>query len=307
MYCYRNQKDWDEILPYVTYAYRTLYNPAVKDVPFFLLYGYEPVLPHEMYILPAHINQTLAERERNAVAQRLNHARNLARTVLQATQEQMKKRADANMRTPRIYQPGDLVMSYKPQLGPEGTRVKLARLYDGPYQVQNFLPGSRTISLVHTRTGETRLAHVDNVKPFKPAPDDNYEAPPPQLSPQQEYKAIQQLERACAVAKHVVGNGAARATAASVLGQLQVPQLPPAIQAMLLPTGMPAQPKPAPKRPRTAPKDPSTAAPPPPPPPTQSTTASWKGDQPWFTQAPLSSTIPTHRTAAGRNVRPLCW
>ena len=72
MYVDKNQRNWDQLVPYVVFAYRTLYNPTVKNVPFYLLHGYEPVLPHELPLLPPHANQSAADREWNMVAQRLN-------------------------------------------------------------------------------------------------------------------------------------------------------------------------------------------------------------------------------------------
>ncbi|OWY96103.1 Gag-pol Polyprotein [Phytophthora megakarya] len=45
------QTDWDLYLPRVLFAYRTSYHEALKDSPFFSLYGYDPVLPLDLAFL----------------------------------------------------------------------------------------------------------------------------------------------------------------------------------------------------------------------------------------------------------------
>ena len=125
MYGERYQKDWDKFLPYVTFAYRNLYHPTVKGVPFFLLFGYEPVMPHQLHELPAHLNQVLAEADRNLVARRLNEARQLAAQTVAYVQRQVKERYDLRRKQPVQYAVGDKVFALKPQLAPGGTKMKL--------------------------------------------------------------------------------------------------------------------------------------------------------------------------------------
>ena len=38
-----NQKDWDLMVPYSLWAYRTAVNATTKETPYFLIYGREPV------------------------------------------------------------------------------------------------------------------------------------------------------------------------------------------------------------------------------------------------------------------------
>ena len=45
MYISANQKDWDEFLPSILFAYHTLLQATTGDSPFYLLYGREPRLP----------------------------------------------------------------------------------------------------------------------------------------------------------------------------------------------------------------------------------------------------------------------
>jgi hypothetical protein len=308
MYVERHQQDWDEILPYVVFAYRTLYNPTVKDVPFFLLYGYEPILPHQMFELPPHLNQSLAEEERNKVAHRLNEARKLAAATVANVQRHMQRRHDAHRREPVDYKVGDLVYTIKPQIAPGGAIAKLGKVYDGPYRIDEFLPGFRTMRLIRMRSGnnhggETRLAHIDNVKPFRPAaatrPDTVYEVAEPVLSVEQETRVIDQLERAAQAAKATIGAPRSRAIISHALGQMDVPPLP----APVLPE--PPLPHPNDARmplPLQAPQVPQ--APPVPPPIKVPLAKSWKkDDRPWHLPPAPSTAEVTGHTRSGRHVR----
>ncbi len=45
MYVQKNQRDWDEYLPYALFSYRTSIHESARDSPFFLLYGRDARLP----------------------------------------------------------------------------------------------------------------------------------------------------------------------------------------------------------------------------------------------------------------------
>jgi len=306
MYGERYQKDWDKLLPYVTFAYRNLYHPTVKGVPFFLLFGYEPILPHQLHELPAHLNQTIAEADRNVVARRLNEARQLAAQTVANVQRQVKERYDLRRKQPVQYAVGDMVFTLKPQLAPGGTKMKLAKIYDGPYRVEAYLPGSRTMRLVRMRSansagGEIRLAHVDNVKPFKPSsrtrPDVIYEVAEPTLSTEQETRIVDQLERAASTAAAALGAPRARAIVNTAVGQTDFPPLPPHLQPLL---HHPNDPRPSP------PPPPAPVPSPPTPQPEVALAQQWRRDpRPWFMPpvAPPPSSQHLGYSSRGRTLR----
>jgi hypothetical protein len=198
-----------------------------------------------------------------------------------------------------------------------------SHIYQGPYKVERYIPGFRTIQVTHLTTGESRICHVDNTKPFvpsdlrEPLPD----APEPVHSEEAQRRALDQLERACAVAKHVVGEGRVRATIAHVLGHVSLPPLPPQLLALLPPSVPSHLPAPPPRvtLPSRAPSLP-IAAPPaivptalpaitPPAPPrpiaVENQSAPWRPSTkdltPWFT--PTSGSSPTGRSRSGRAFR----
>ena len=44
-----NYNDWDTILPYILFAYRTHYHAVSGDTPFYMIYGRDPRLPADVY------------------------------------------------------------------------------------------------------------------------------------------------------------------------------------------------------------------------------------------------------------------
>lgn len=188
--------------------------------------------------------------------------------------------------------------------------MKLAKLYDGPYRVEAYLPGFRTMRLVRMRSGtnpggEIRLAHVDNVKPFHPSyktrPDTVYEVADPSLSTNQEHRIVDQLERAASMAAAALGAPRARAIVAHAMGQTDLTPLPPQLQQLLPhPNGPPSSPS------LPSPHPPSTPAPPPPPQPEVPLAVSWqRDDRPWHLPpvAPPSPSQLLGYSTRGRTLR----
>ncbi|UYV77524.1 K02A2.6-like [Cordylochernes scorpioides] len=130
MYVDVNQKDWDRILPFVTFAYNTAKQESTGFTPFFLVHGREAETPLDVLfpkLLPEDDDfiQTLGARA--------EEARKLARIHSMRSQDSKKHRYDAHHRN-IIYQPGDLVWIFIP-VRKVGYSEKLMRRYFGPYKV----------------------------------------------------------------------------------------------------------------------------------------------------------------------------
>ena len=52
MFVAKDQKDWDEYIPFILFAHRTSNCEAIGDSPFYVLYGREPRLPVDVKLLP---------------------------------------------------------------------------------------------------------------------------------------------------------------------------------------------------------------------------------------------------------------
>ena len=59
MYVKRNQKDWDEVLPYVLLAYRTAMHSNTREVPAYLMFGRNLKMPSDISMAQESENQTV--------------------------------------------------------------------------------------------------------------------------------------------------------------------------------------------------------------------------------------------------------
>ena len=46
----RDQSNWDDLIENVLFTYRVSYNRTLKDNPFYLIYGRDPILPQDLFI-----------------------------------------------------------------------------------------------------------------------------------------------------------------------------------------------------------------------------------------------------------------
>ena len=108
---------------------------------------------------------------------------------------------------------------------------KLARIFDGPYRVDAKL-SERTFRLVHSVTGELRLARVDNVKPYHPSADLRPQEVPSAtllcLTSGQEQRRLDQVDRSIRSAVRVAPTERLRPTIIRALGDRyrMLPQAP---------------------------------------------------------------------------------
>lgn len=231
MYINDKQTNWDIILPYVLFAYRTQYSPVVDNVPFYLLFGYEPIMPHELPLLPSVLDA--AENTRwNSIAQKLNAARKRAKEAVERAHATTQKRTDGQRKESYVYKYGDTVMVYKPHVPTGGSKKLSSRLYDGPFRVIKSIPGHRTLNVSKVGSGILRTVHVDNCKRYQPSDlrEPIEQAPTSRPSDEAERRCIDMLERQCLVAKHLIGQGRARAIVEHILGVSGLPPLSPDLQ-----------------------------------------------------------------------------
>jgi len=106
MYVAENQKDWDEILPYITFAYNTAVHATTKFTPFFLVHGREAQLPIDITMQDTlgdestspkqATNAELKEYPRK-VHKRLKQAEEIARRAIGYSQYKSKVRRDNDL------------------------------------------------------------------------------------------------------------------------------------------------------------------------------------------------------------------
>ncbi|GFV48671.1 transposon Tf2-6 polyprotein [Trichonephila clavipes] len=183
MYVDVEQKNWDEILPFVTFAYNTAKQETTGFTPFYLLHGREAETTLDT-ILPFCPND-FDDNNITKIAARAEESRQLARVHTLRAQDKDRRRYDSKHQMVS-YAPGDLVWVYTP-VRKVGLSEKLLRRYFGPYQglrrlsavtyaVQDFDPASRKRKL-------REVVHVLRMKPYHdPAEQIETEDIPPKES-----------------------------------------------------------------------------------------------------------------------------
>lgn len=162
-YVAADHQDWDIHLPYVTFAYNSSRHDTAGYSPFYLLYGREPALPLDT-LLPS-----ATEYAAEAIA-RADHARQLARNRLEASQEHQRQLYDCRHRDVH-FSPGSLVLLWSPTRR-VGLSEKLLSRYTGPYRVvrqitdvtYEIVPADPTTSSSAT----SDVVHVSRLKPYYP-------------------------------------------------------------------------------------------------------------------------------------------
>ncbi|GFW96796.1 hypothetical protein TNCV_2159321 [Trichonephila clavipes] len=183
MYVDVEQKNWDEILPFVTFAYNTAKQETTGFTPFYLLHGREAETTLDA-MLPFCPND-FDDNNITKIAARAEESRQLARVHTLRAQDKDRRRYDSKHQMVS-YAHGDLVWVYTP-VRKVGLSEKLLRRYFGPYQVlrrlsavtyevQDFDPASRKRKL-------REVVHVLRMKPYHdPAEQIETEDIPPKES-----------------------------------------------------------------------------------------------------------------------------
>ena len=142
------QKDWDEWLGPLTYAYNTQVHRSTGTTPFDLVLSRHPPPPWVEEDMFEHVPGGRTRDRRARVSQakqdflaRLTEAITKARKNLLRTQQRYKKNFDARVRAKlRDIRPGAFVYREIP-MHPEGVNPKLASPVDGPFEViENHWP-----------------------------------------------------------------------------------------------------------------------------------------------------------------------
>ncbi|GFX68294.1 retrovirus-related Pol polyprotein from transposon 412 [Trichonephila clavipes] len=129
MYVDVEQKNWDEILPFVTFAYNTAKQETTGFTPFYLLHGREAETTLDT-MLPFCPND-FDDNNITKIAARAEESRQLARLHTLRAQDKDRRRYDSKHQMVS-YAPGDLVWVYTP-VRKVGLSEKLLRRYQVIY------------------------------------------------------------------------------------------------------------------------------------------------------------------------------
>lgn len=167
MYISPDHRNWDVILPFVTFAYNTATQKTTGYSPFFLVFGRSPSIAFESTFFYAPVARDAPSHEQ--FVSRLAHCRQLARSRTESQQQERKNRYDATHRSVR-FRPGDEVLLWTPVRVP-GLCEKFLHRFLGPYKIlEETSPVNYRITPVTPSTDRrrrgTEIVHVSRLKPF---------------------------------------------------------------------------------------------------------------------------------------------
>ena len=163
-FCYEQEKDWDEAVPYVLFAAREAPTESLGFSPNQLVFGHRVRGPldvvREAWCYPqAGRSESLLQGVLSSRA-RLAKALELAREHLGGAQARMKGYYDRKA-TYREFAPGDEVLVLLPLQG-----QPLAARYSGPYVVERRVGDLDYMVATPDRRKRAQLCHVNMLKPY---------------------------------------------------------------------------------------------------------------------------------------------
>ncbi|UYV67705.1 hypothetical protein LAZ67_5001654, partial [Cordylochernes scorpioides] len=187
MYVNTDQKNWDEILPFITHAYNTTIQETTGYSPFFLMFGREPTSLLDDRNISVDIDKDDYDEYLKHHLDKINRTRKLVINNTIKTQERMKKNYDKK-HMERSYEPGELVAVWTP-IRKIGKCEKLLRKYFGPYRILEKLSNVNYLIEPKDNPGQDPLiVHVSRIKPYFERIDEvNHEDSiprPPLLTPE---------------------------------------------------------------------------------------------------------------------------
>jgi hypothetical protein len=159
------QTDWDHQLPSLQFAYNTARHVSTGETPFFLNYGRHPIVPAGLMGVPPPIGDNRQVPAADDFVRGLKEALSTATRSLERSVARQKRLADTR-RQDQEYLVGDMVLLSTANLAlPRNLTRKLAKLYDGPFQVLERV-GQNAYRL--ELPASVRLHPVFNVSQLRP-------------------------------------------------------------------------------------------------------------------------------------------
>ncbi|UYV84069.1 hypothetical protein LAZ67_X001057 [Cordylochernes scorpioides] len=167
MYVDVDQRNWDSVLPYVTFAYNTAKQETTGFSPFYLVHGRDVETPLDTIL--TYREEANLEVYVESLVTNAEDARQLARLNILKAQEKDKSRYDKSHR-PVQYCAEDLVWVYTP-VRKQGLSEKLLKRYFGPYKVVRQLSEvTYEVEALERRPRQRNIkdiVHVLRMKPYR--------------------------------------------------------------------------------------------------------------------------------------------
>ena len=167
-----NAAEWDLLIPYALWAYRTAVHATTKETPFFMVYGREAENPTDVRIRQYMENNKKPLEYTAEVAKRLEEAYERVRTTVKEAKSKMKERFDSKVQK-SPYKVNDIVWLKIGQKTKDENR-KLTAKYAWPYKIFNMVEGTHNLNvdIVHmNNTADKRRVSVQQLKMAKLKPE----------------------------------------------------------------------------------------------------------------------------------------
>lgn len=136
MFVKENQRDWDEYIPFLLFAFRTMTHATTKESPFYMLFGRDARSPLDRVMRTHEPSERLDPRTyKEELHGRLMRCYSIAKENAVAAMERNKARYDQGRREEEPFRVGDLVL-WKREYLPQGRVHKLARMWDSTYRIE---------------------------------------------------------------------------------------------------------------------------------------------------------------------------
>ena len=156
-----NQRDWCEMIPYVTFAYNTATHSTCKFCPFYLVFLRQPKMPIELQIeQPTEAAFQSQDDYVETTSERMRAAYAIVRDHLGASFSRAKKRYDEGVK-PVCFQVGNFVWYYIPR-NRKGLNKKWELCNRGPFKITRKI---NDVNYVIQKTPRAKpvIAHVDRL------------------------------------------------------------------------------------------------------------------------------------------------
>jgi len=162
----KNQKDWDEYLPYSLFAYNTSTHPSTGYTPYMLMHGREAIIGSEGMVMSR-------EREENIrsyplyiqhIQHNLSHAHAHTKDRVERKSEE-RDRINSIYKNNKLYNIGDVVYIYiiPRSKKAEGISSKLLSPFEGPYLVTHRY-NDVSYQVKHKHTHKYKKVHISRMK-----------------------------------------------------------------------------------------------------------------------------------------------
>lgn len=158
----QNQRNWDQTLPAVAFAYRTSVQESTGFTPFFLMHGREARIPADLvYGLPPSDSPTHYSEFALEQQTLFHEAFEVTRQNLGSAARRRKRQYDLRTR-PQAFKPGDLVWCLVPRRR-TGRYNKWQSPYQGPFEILRQL-GPVNFEIKRNARSKPWIVHVDKLK-----------------------------------------------------------------------------------------------------------------------------------------------